>query len=275
MAVYLAATWDPRGELKRFRRLLPLLEELYVGLLVVFPPAVSSPVLQEAQELGFSIEPVEGDPVTGSLRRAVMAPEWSWGRYLALKKALLGRAEHLQYADMDRLIRWGETRPDELRSSVEAIERCDCLIFGRTPRAYRTHPNCLIRTEAISNRVVSHLLGQPMDVSAGSKAFSRKAAEFILANSRPQRAIGTDGEWPVLLTRAGFRIDYLEVDGLDWESADRYQEKAAGLEDQRRAARKVDQDPDNWAHRVGIALEIVESGLESFERRLVRVDHAR
>jgi hypothetical protein len=279
MAVYLAATWNPRGETGRFQRLLPFLEELYPGMAVIFPPATDIQALRAVQELGFELE--EAVRETGSLegrsparRRAVRSPEWSWGRYLALQKGLDSGEAHIQYADMDRLIRWAETRPEELRRAVRAIEGTDCLIFGRTEDAYRTHPQSLIQTEAISNRVLSQLLGRRMDVSAGSKGFSRRAAEFILANSEPRRALGTDAEWPVLLHRGGYRIDYLEMDGLDWESADRYLEKAAGMADQRLAAEAVDLDPRSWARRVEIAMEIVESGLDSFERSLSQKDHA-
>ena len=269
MGVYLAATWDPRGELRRLSRLQSSLSELYCGMVAVIPPGAAMEVLEGLEALGFQMETPDGAPAAGARWRAVSAPEWSWGRFLALRKALSGGAAGIQYADLDRLLRWAETRPQELAGAVENIEGRDCLIFGRTAAAYRTHPRSLARTEAISNRVVSHLLGRSMDVSAGSKAFSRRAAEFITANSQPGRALGTDAEWPLLLHRGGFRIDYQEVEGLDWESADRYQETAAGNDDQRRAAEAVDRDPASWARRVEVALEIVESGMDALERALV------
>ncbi|HEX7975527.1 MAG TPA: hypothetical protein VF498_14050, partial [Anaerolineales bacterium] len=111
-------------------------------------------------------------------------------------------------------------------------------------------------------------LVKDMDVSAGSKAFSRETARFLVENSSPGRALGTDGEWPVLLQRAGFRVDYVTVDGLDWESADRYQEQAASPERQRQGAAEYDADPQHWAARVGVALEIVQTALETSRREL-------
>jgi hypothetical protein len=107
-----------------------------------------------------------------------------------------------------------------------------------------------------------------MDLSAGSKGFSRRAAEFLMSNSPPGRALGMDSEWPVLLHRAGFRIDYIEVGGLDWESADHHQPQAANLETQRRAAEAYDQDPRHWAMRVHVAMEIVQAGLDAMQRPL-------
>jgi hypothetical protein len=194
--------------------------------------------------------------------------EWAGGRYLALRQALALPGNTVQYADMDRLLRWVETRPDEWQAIAEEMLRHDCLIVGRTPAAYATHPKSLVRTEAISNRVISHLLGRPMDVSAGSKGFSRRAVACLLANCQPQRALGADAEWPVILQRVGFAVDYVEADGLDWESADRYQLQAANDIDQRRKAEEYDADPKHWARRVEVADEIVAAGLDALTRPL-------
>jgi hypothetical protein len=253
MNLVLASTWQPRGELPRFQRLLPLLEQVYSGLVIALPPQIELALLAEVEASSQRVHPVR-------------TPDWAWGRYLALKEALELPGTHVQYADLDRLLRWAETRPDEWRRVAEAIERFDCLVIGRTQAAYRTHPRALLQTEAISNAVISFLLGREMDVSAGSKAFSRRAAEFLIANTRPGRALGTDAEWPVLLQRSGFAIEYLSVDGLDWEIPDQYQMQAADPERQRRVLDLYDADPKNWEHRVSVAMEIVQSGLEALKR---------
>jgi hypothetical protein len=260
MSVALGATWNPRGELARFQRLLPDLQKVYSGITISFPPqADQEAVVQVLEDEGI---------------QAVVNPEWSWGRRSALDAALKTGAAHVQYADFDRLLRWAETRPEEWRRVAAEIERHDCLVIGRTQAAYSTHPQALIQTEAISNRVVSTLLGKPVDASAGSKGFSSRAAEFLLANTRPERALGTDAEWPVLLKRAGFAVDTIEVDGLDWESADRYRPSPASAEDQARAARAYDADPRHWEYRVGVAMEIVQSGLDAMERELIYPNEA-
>ena len=89
-----------------------------------------------------------------------------------------------------------------------------------------------------------------------------------MANCTPGKAFGTDAEWLVLLKRAGFEIDTLAVDGLDWESADRFLERAADPQDQLQAAEVYDADPQNWFKRVRVAMEIIQSGLEAEERYL-------
>jgi hypothetical protein len=141
------------------------------------------------------------------------------------------------------------------------------LIVGRTEAAYQTHPQALVQTEAVSNRVISYFLGQEMDVSAGCKGFSRECVEFILDNTKPERALGADAGWPLTLNLAGYRVDYVQVDGLDWESADRYQERAASADEQRQAAAAYDADPASWASRVQVAMEIVDVGLDTMDRK--------
>jgi hypothetical protein len=266
VTVALAATWNPRGELARLHRLLPQFEGAYAGVVVCFPPVATRETMQEARQT------VEQEGIRARLKWIwVESPVWSWGRHLALKTALEEiPAGHVQYADMDRLLRWMETRPEEWLSTIEKIRGCDCLMLGRSPAAYATHPQSLVQTEAISNRVISYLLGREMDVSAGSKGFSRAAAEFVIRNSSPGKALGTDGEWPVLAQRGGYPIDYIQVDGLDWESADRYQDQAAGPDRQRQESEAVDANPRSWAVRVGVANEIVQCGLDAAKKPLIR-----
>jgi len=259
MGVALGVTWNPRGEMPRFERLLPKLQQVYAGLTISFPPVADAGVTRAF---------TEGQYAGRSDMFAFVNQEWPSGRYMALRHALQFEADYIHYADMDRLLRWVETRPEEWRQAVRAIQATDCLVMGRSEAAYRTHPKSLVQTEAISNRVVSQILGREMDVSAGSKGFSRPAAEFLAANTLPGRALGADAEWPILLKRAGFRVDYLVVDGLDWESADRYQQQAAGPEGQRLAAERVDADPQNWEWRVRVAGEIVQVALEAAQREI-------
>jgi len=259
MTITLAATWNPRGELGRFEQLLPVLEELYAHIVISFPPVADDRVVRLFTKGKFS----------GRKHITVVQNQvWSWGRYTALQTALQTSVTHIHYADLDRLLRWVETRQAEWRKAVAQIEVGDYLIMGRSASAYATHPQALVRTEAISNRLISQLVGQVLDVSAGSKGFSRRAAQFLVDQTQPGRALGADGAWTVLLHRAGFQVDHLEVDGLDWETADRYQVRSADAGQQQALAEAYDQDPAHWAMRVEVALEIVEAGLDAAAQAL-------
>lgn len=257
MSVTLAATFNPRGETGRLLRLYPQFHAVYDEIVISMPPHANGADVDQVQAL---------PDVTAWVNET-----WPQGRYMALKQAYDNGAQAIHYADMDRLLRWTETRPAEWRETVAQVAGSDCLVIGRTPAAWATHPQALAHTEKISNTVFSRLLGQDLDLSAGSKGFSRAAVEVILANCRPTRALGADSEWIMVLQRAGFQIDTVLVDGLDWETADRYADAAADDDKQREAAIRYDADPDHWAMRVGVAQEIVEAGLDAMVRPLVAV----
>jgi len=256
MTVALATTYNPRGEINRLRRLYPLLQDIYTDVVISMPPVAQPEDVEAVKVLPHA--------------RAFVNTEWPQGRYNALKKSLETDATHVHYADMDRLLRWVEIAPDELRRTAEQVEKSDCLVIGRTEQAWDTHPQALRQTEKISNSVFSALLEQELDLSAGSKGFSRRAVEFLMVNTLPARAMGADSEWIVVLHRAGFKVESLLVNGLDWETADRYSDQAADAETQRRAAEIYDTDAQHWSMRVGVALEIVQSGLDAMRRELVQ-----
>lgn len=257
MSVALATAWNPRGEMSRFERLYPVLKAVYSQMAITLPPQVAAEVVE-------LLRPREQV-------LPVVTTAWPQGRYLSIKMALETGADHIHYVDFDRLLRWVETRPDEWRRTVQVVTQSDFLVIGRTPQAWETHPRALRDTEAISNAVISHLVGQELDLSAGSKGFSQAAAQMIVANASADRPMGADAEWVLIAHRAGFRVDSVRVDGLDWESADRYQDTAANGDAQRAAAARYDEDPQHWSMRVAVAAEIVQAGLETVQRELVGV----
>ncbi len=246
--------------MNRFLRIYPQLDRTYAAIAISLPPEVDL----------VNLNPLQGH----SKISLFVTRDWSWGRHAALRLAMQSSTDYVHYVDFDRLVRWVETRPEEWQHCLELIQKADCTIIERSDKAWDTHPQALRQTEQISNLVLSHFLGWIYDLSAGSKGFSQRAARFLLANSpevedKSGRALGTDAEWPLLLHRGGFLLQSIQVDGLDWESADRYQENAVSPDAQRRAAHAYDADPKNWLHRVHIAQEIVASGLEAARRPLI------
>ena len=258
MSIYLATTWYPRGELPRFSRFLPMLEQAYTGIVISLIPSDDQDVMQQVRSGQFSSNPKVTLYVNEDGRR---------GRYMAIKKALDTPADFIHYADMDRLLHWVETRPEEWKQVVGEITKSDCIIFGRTQAAFLAHPQALISTEIISNRIVSDILKIDMDVSAGSTSFSRYAAQHIIENCRRDNSIGTDAEWPICLKQAGFRLEYIRVEGLEWESADQFLFHAANPDERAQAARDYDADPKHWLRRIEIAYEIIETAIDVSRKR--------
>jgi len=253
MSICLAATWFPRGEWSRFSRLLPELEQVYSRLVIVLIPGADRITTEQLVSPLLETYPKETLHTVEDPRQ---------GRYMALRNAVDTDADFIHYVDMDRLLRWVETRPVEWRTMVGEIEKHDCVIFGRSPAAYDTHPQSLVSTEKISNTVVSHFLNREMDVSAGSKSFSSAAAQYIVDHGKSDDSMGTDAEWPILLDKAGFRQEYIQVDGLDWETGDQYQSRAISAAEQEKAALVYDQNPANWLHRAKVAQQIIQAALE-------------
>lgn len=254
MTIALASTFNPRGETGRLQRFYPQIQALYQHIIIVLPPTVKPDDLALIKALPDA--------------QIVVTENWSLGRYTALQTAYESNADFIQYADLDRLVRWIETRLDELKSTLDRIQQSDCLVLGRTAEAWATHPQVMIQMEQVINSVFSYHLGMDLDFGAGSKSFSRQAAAFVLANADPLDAIGADTEWPILCHRLGLKVDGLLVDGLDWEIPDQYQDHAADLERQRQIAADYDADVKHWQHRMKTTQQAVAGGLAALERDL-------
>jgi hypothetical protein len=253
--VTLACTWFPRGEMPRFERMCRMLSEVYSEIVIATPQVINPGDLDYIRSLA-----------TRPNIHIVVSPGPAHSRDLSLQRALDTSATYIHYADMDRLLRWVETRPQEWRQTVEALQASACLIIGRTEAALRTHPQSMQLTERLINQVFAHVLGRTFDLCAGSRGFIRAAAQFVVAHSTPGR--WSDAEWAVLLHRAGFELDQTDVNGLDWETADRYRSHAADADTQRQLATEYDRDPNHWALRVKIAIDTIDAGLAAMQQPL-------
>jgi hypothetical protein len=89
--------------------------------------------------------------------------------------------------------------------------------------------------------------------------FACQAAQCIIERSQPDR--WGDTEWPVLIQQAGLPLTYCEVDGIEWETPDRYRDEVADEATRQSVARAYDQDAAHWARRVKVAQEIIGQGL--------------
>jgi hypothetical protein len=246
MSISLAATWQPHSELPRLQRFHGRLRDIFESLTIVLPPSTGDFLVATLAGM-LNVHPI-------------VSQQWARGRHIALESVLARPTTHFLYCDLDRLIRWVELYPEELAITARRAEAGDCLIVGRTPYAWETHPRSLRHTEQIINQVFAHVVGREMDICVATRGFSRAAVERILSESATETSLGVDGEWLYILHRAGIRLDYVQVDGMDFETADQGLDEAADAERQRVFAEAYDAEAANWARRVHVAEQII-SGL--------------
>lgn len=248
-ATVLATTYhDPSGAmLAQARRVIPSLQPLYDTLVMLATPTTSPRALEELRALEVEIEPqhpYDGDGIAtlGLVRRDVLDLALRWG------------ASSIHLCDWDRVLHWAEFHADELREVVDEIPTYDLLIMGRTPRAFDSHPRVQRDTEALINHVFGLAWGQLLDVGAGARGLSRRAARAVIELNDPESTAGNDVAWPLYLARQpDLVIGYAATEGLEWETPDRHADAiaAAGGLDAWLAA--YDADLHHWAFRTRLA----------------------
>jgi hypothetical protein len=104
-------------------------------------------------------------------------------------------------------------------------------------------------TEAITNHVFSLLSSRAWDLMVGAGGFTRKAAAEIVENCNDD-GISVDVSWPLhALYEAGLTVGYYEVDGLEFETADRRQDEVTSTGGFDAWLKALDEDPRSWAAR--------------------------
>lgn len=247
MSVALASTLhDPEGALlPLLRPALPDLTRRYAGLAILATSDTAPAMLELLATAGATIEHQPSDYAAVGSRRLAAVRSAAW----------LAPAVHL--CDFDRLLHWWRHYPDELAAVGEQVARVDLLLLGRTARAWATHPANQRETEQLANRAVSLLYGEEVDICSGSRGLSRRAVAYLAARSR-EHGVGTDAEWPLLLRDApGFVREQRLVEGLAFETADRYPEEVAAAGGLAAWNAMLDRDPARWTFRTRVAAEIV------------------
>lgn len=188
-------------------------------------------------------------------------------RRLDAARQAAGFAPSVHLCDFDRLLHWWHGWRDELDATLARIATVDLLLLGRTERAWATHPANQAETERAANRLVSCLYGEPVDVCSGSRGLSRRAVAHLAAHSTVED-VGTDGEWPVLLRRAGgFRCAQVLTEGLEFETADSHRDEVARAGGLAAWNAANDRDPARWAFRTRLAADIVAGALSAAGER--------
>ena len=261
MKFILAATYhDPDGRLyAQFSRTLPTLTAVFSSIAIQASAIANSHTLQLLADYGAVIQQTtaDQDKEAASLGRS---------RRQAIALALRQDADYILLCDGDRALHWAEFYPDELAQATQAITAYDFTVVGRTPRAFASHPHIQTDTEQIVNRVFAQLSGLDWDITAATRGLSCDAATWIVNESQDD-SLGVDGSWPLLLQRQGaFKLGYVETEGMEFETADRYQAEVEAVGGYQNWLNQLDADPHKWLHRLDFARIEIEAMMAEVRR---------
>lgn len=249
MQTILASTHhDPDGRLlAQTQRVLPALMEQFDGVAVFMTsqtvPETEATLTRAGAEWrrGDAKLPV-GHAHLGLWRRSALA---------AAAQAWPAGALYL-FCDLDRALHWAEAHADELRRALAFARGYDCTVFGRSARAFASHPRAQRDTEAIANQIFALVSGKGWDVMTASRGLSRRAAELIIERCDDD-SVGSDCSWPLLCGRAGLSLGYLATEGMEFETLDRYEDEVAALGGAEAWLERFDADPRQWQGRIELA----------------------
>ena len=235
---------DPPGRMvPQLCQMLPVVRDIFGAIVVEASATSDAAALDVLRDNGadVTLRPSAGIALLGRARRDVM------------RRALAYDAPAIMYCDADRVLHWAQCNADELHEVARTLDRHDFTVLGRTPRAFASHPRIQRDTEAIINHVFATLSGDSWDITAAARGCSRRAAERLVVEAVDD-TIGVDATWPLWARHAhGLTVGYRETEGLEFETADRFQAEvvAAGGRDRWIAA--LDADPALWAERLELA----------------------
>ncbi|MEK7559403.1 MAG: hypothetical protein AAB521_03785 [Patescibacteria group bacterium] len=143
----------------------------------------------------------------------------------AIAGGLKLQASHIHLVDFDRALHWAQRYPDELRRIDKEVEKIKGFIsFVRTRRAFESHPLIQRTTETAVNAIATEIVGMDVDIMSGSFGFDRKLAEEIMRDSR-RNDFGIYAEFLTIALKHKKKINVIEVEGLEWETPDQFQDK--------------------------------------------------
>lgn len=126
---------------------------------------------------------------------------------------------HFFYCDIDRLLHWQITYPDELMETLPKVKMFDFTVLCRTRLAWRSHPLLQRVTEWLCNFTFStfKMGGYYVDILAATRGISREVANAIL-NTSKARGCAVDAEWPAIARAGNWDVADIYVNGLGYES---------------------------------------------------------
>jgi hypothetical protein len=222
------------------------LRNLFASASVAYTPKTNPATVSQLRERGYSTFRAE-DSVISSYQTA-------------LSRALTPNVDSLFYCDLDRALHWIKSHPQELETLATTNDENDFVLIGRTQRAFETHPETQTITEGIGNTLTSKVLGfqETRDVLGTTWILTPALAKKV-TERKPMNQYGFYAEWPITLWRSARNPLYLECEGLEWETPDRYIEeiKAQGYQEWKKSF----QTGSEWRRRSVMLRDFIDSAL--------------
>ena len=236
---------------QQIERTLPALKHVFSGMAICASHNTHAPALDLFTRAGALI--VHGPP-----DQAVERFKLGAARRAAVELGLQFDQPFILHCDCDRVLHWAERYPEELARVAARVADYDLTVIGRTQRAFDSHPRIQRDTEAIVNRVFAMTSRQAWDVTAATRGLSRRAAQAILAHC-PDVQVSTDVSWTLFLRGSGgYTLGYVETEGMEFETPDRYADQIAQAGGLERWMEQLDANPRHWAHRLDMARVEIE-----------------
>lgn len=242
-SIILTSTFhDPELSLKKLlATALPLLNSLFKKIIVVLTPFMDQKSITFLESKGFIVIKCLTDSRVETYKLAYKT---------ALEHIDNEKLEKIMYIDFDRLIHWINHYPEELQEIMTETD-VDYLQIGRTSRAFETHPNTQKDTEIIVNEFGSKIFDfkRTRDIISVCHIITKKLAINIL-NLKNKTVLGFYCSWPILLWNWADSKKYLEVEGLEWETPDRFKKEIEKMEYEKWIMEF--QNSSEWRNRVNL-----------------------
>lgn len=234
---------DPNGIYRTFiPKTFPQLTALYASIHVVATPQTDANIIDQLRAHG-AIVTLNGSSEIGTSRRQ------------AIIEGMKSDAQYFHYCDIDRVMFWQITHPEELKDVVtNQIPNADYIILGRTEEAFNTHPPVQIAAETITNRAFGFIFdgSDSIDTTSGSNGFSRSVAEAILKHS-VTKSNANDCEWPTIVDRlTPYAVSIIHTNGLAFETQTFHPDKDVFA---------LSDTIQNWSARIQLAQESIDASV--------------
>ncbi|MBD3254404.1 MAG: hypothetical protein GF383_04885 [Candidatus Lokiarchaeota archaeon] len=251
---------DPEFKLRHhLNSAMTKIQQSFSKKIVCCTPITSNKAISSLKELDFHV-------VLG--RELIQVNNYNLALSAAINETNNPNNQRIFYVDFDRLIHWSNNYPDELLATIDQCKEVELLHIGRSERAFNTHPSTQKATENIVNEFGSKVLElkKPVDLISVCYSFTKNLGKKLLELAHTTYT-GFYGAWPVILWRNAKTKKYIEVEGQEWETPDRFAEviEKIGYE----SWLEEFQTPKEWEKRVKLLREcILEiSQITNFEEK--------